>query len=38
MKNITRKEKLKNAGLAALAFTVIFIGPVLAGLIEKIFL
>lgn len=36
MKNTTRK--LKEAGLAALAFMVIFIGPVIAGLIEKIFL
>ena len=30
-----RKQKLKNAGLAALAFVVIFIGPVLAGLVER---
>ena len=29
------KQKLKNAGLAALAFMVIFIGPVLAGLVER---
>ena len=33
-----RKQKLKDAGLTALAFTVLFIGPLLAGLIEKIFL
>ena len=33
MKNTTRK--LKEAGLAALAFMVIFIGPVLAGLVER---
>lgn len=30
-----KKQKLKNAGLAALAFTVIFIGPVIAGLVER---
>lgn len=30
-----RKQKLKNAGLTALAFTVLFIGPLLAGLIER---
>lgn len=29
------KDKLKNVGLSALAFTVIFIGPVLAGLVER---
>lgn len=38
MKNIMSKQKLKNAGFTALAFIVIFIGPVIAGLIEKIFL
>ena len=31
-----RNIKLKDAGFTALAFIVIFIGPVLAGLIENI--